>query len=312
MKLTIIVPIFNEKENIKPLYQKLIKVLDKLTNISYEIIFVDDGSTDGSDKEIKAISDSCLKGIVFRRNFGKAAALKAGFKAAQGDIIITLDGDLQDDPEEIHRFINKINEGYDLVSGWKKNRKDSVNKKLASKIFNKVVSKSSGLKIHDFNCGFKAYKKEVIKEIDIYGELYRFIPALAYQKGFKIAEISVRHYPRTHGRSKYGAKRWLRGLFDFWTILFLNRFSFQPMYFFGPIGTLLFLIGLIINIYLSVEKIFFHQGLSNRPLLLLGILLIILGIQLISIGFIGDLQVAFRKNKDTYSIKEILSNKSKT
>jgi len=308
-KITIVIPVFNEKENIKPLYQKISSVLRTIKNIDYEILFVDDGSTDGTGREIKNIDDPKVKGIIFRRNFGKAAALKAGFKFTSGDIIITMDGDLQDDPKEIPRLLGKLKDGYDLVSGWKKNRKDSLSKRFMSRIFNKVVALSSKLAIHDFNCGLKAYKKETIKELDLYGELYRFIPALVYQKGFKVSEIIVEHHPRVHGRSKYGSKRLIKGLLDFWTVLFLKRFAFRPMYFFGSLGFLLFLIGFVISGYLSIEKIFFHKGLADRPLLLLGILLIILSIQFISIGFLGEIQVSLNTRKKIYSIKEVIENK---
>jgi glycosyltransferase involved in cell wall biosynthesis len=311
MDISIIIPVLNEKDNIIPIYKSLDSVLKKIRVIDYEIVFIDDGSTDGTLEKIKKIINARVKAIIFRRNFGKSAALKAGFEFSSGKIIITMDGDLQDDPKEIPRFLAKLKEDNDLVSGWKKERKDPLGKRFASRLFNKVVATSSGLKIHDFNCGFKAYKKEVVGELDLYGELYRFIPALVHQKGFKVAEIVVHHNQRIHGRSKYTASRWFRGLYDFWTISFLRRFSFQPMYFFGSLGFLLFVIGLIINIYLSIEKIFFHRGLSDRPLLLLGILLIILGVQFIAIGLLGELQVFLSKKKDTYSIKEILSGRDK-
>jgi len=306
--ISVVIPVFNERENIRPLYQKLKKVLGGLKDYKYEILFVDDGSIDGTEEEIKKIKDSQVKAIIFRRNFGKSAALSAGFRFARGDLIFTLDGDLQDEPAEIPHFLEKIKEGYDLVSGWKKERKDPFNKRFFSKIFNKVISHSSGLKIHDFNCGFKLYKKELVRELDIYGELHRFIPALAHLQGYKVGEIPVRHNPRIYGQSKYGAKRILKGLFDFWTVLFLKRFMFSPMYFFGSVGSVCFIIGLLINIYLSIEKIFFHQHLSNRPLLLLGILLMILGIQFVSIGFLGELQVSLSKRKAPYSIKEIIQH----
>jgi glycosyltransferase involved in cell wall biosynthesis len=304
MKLSIVIPVLDEKKSIKPLYRKLSEVLKKIADTDYEILFVDDGSTDGTDKEIKNIHDVHFKAIIFRRNFGKAAALAAGFKFSSGEIIITMDGDLQDDPEEIPKFLEKIKEGYDLVSGWKKERKDPFSRRIASYIFNKTVARSSGLKIHDFNCGFKAYKRETAHDLDLYGELYRFIPALVYKDGFKVTEIVVRHHPRSYGRSKYGSKRLIKGLFDFWTVSFLRRFAYRPMYFFGSLGILLFLIGFIIGIYLSIDKIFYHQAISDRPLLLLGVLLIIVGIQFISIGLLGELQVSLNRHKKIYSIKD--------
>ena len=245
--------------------------------------------------------------IAFRKNFGKAAALQAGFRHSTGDIIITMDADLQDDPKEIPRFIEKIDEGYDLVSGWKYNRLDPLEKRLPSKLFNKVTSTLSGVKLHDFNCGFKAYRKEVVKSIDIYGELHRYIPVLAHRKGFRIAEITVAHHKREFGKSKYGFERYLRGLFDSLNTSFLSKFYDRPMYFFGKIGLLLFIIGFLICAYLT-GCWFAGYTIGNRPLLLLGALCIILGVQSISTGFIGDMIVdsTYHTRYDESHIKEIL------
>lgn len=288
--ITFVIPMYNEEESIQLLYEK---ILDNVLDVyNYEMIFVDDGSSDRSSEEVKKIivKDANVHLIVFRRNFGKAAALQAGFRNSKGDIIITMDADLQDDPCEIHNFINKINEGYDLVSGWKKERHDPLEKRIPSKLFNKVTSHLSGVQLHDFNCGFKAYRREVVESLDVYGELHRYIPVLAYRKGFKITEIAVHHNKREFGKSKYGFERYLRGLFDSITVAFLGKFYDRPMYFFGKIGLLLSALGGIICAYLTVLW-FLGQGIGGRPLLMLGVLCIILGVQMFSIGFLGDMLV---------------------
>lgn len=305
-KLTFVIPMYNEEESVKLLHKK---ILENVTDrYEYEIIFVDDGSTDSSVQKVKEIiaEDENVHLIVFRKNFGKAAALQAGFRNAKGDIVITMDADLQDDPIEIHKFVDKINEGYDLVSGWKKERHDPLEKRLPSKLFNKVTSRLSGVPLHDFNCGFKAYRKEVVDAIDVYGELHRYIPVLAYRKGFRIAEIVVHHNKREFGKSKYGFERYLRGLFDSFTVAFLGRFYDRPMYFFGKIGLVLSILGLLICGYLTVLKFGLGQGIGDRPLLMLGVLCLIIGIQMISIGFIGDMLVdaTYRSRYDESHIKE--------
>ena len=228
--------------------------------------------------------------IAFRKNFGKAAALQAGFRNSKGDIVITMDADLQDDPKEIPRFIEKLEEGYDLVSGWKKERHDPLEKRLPSKLFNRVTAHLSGVHLHDFNCGFKAYRREVVDSIDVYGELHRYIPVLAYRKGFRITEITVEHHAREFGKSKYGLERYLRGLFDSMTVAFLGKFYDRPMYFFGKIGLVLCVIGGVICAYLTALWCM-GQGIGSRPLLLLGVLFLILGVQMFSTGFIGDMLV---------------------
>ena len=276
---------------------------------AYEILFISDGCTDGSVDAIKKLiaQDTNVHLIVFRKNFGKAAALQAGFRHSTGDIIITMDADLQDDPKEIPRFIEKIDEGYDLVSGWKYNRLDPLEKRLPSKLFNKVTSTLSGVKLHDFNCGFKAYRREVVKSIDIYRELHRYIPVLAHRKGFRIAELTVTHHKREFGKSKYGFERYLRGLFDSLTTSFLSKYYDRPMYFFGKIGLLLLLVGLAVCIGLTVTWFMGHP-IGDRPLLLLGVLCIILGVQSISTGFIGDMIVdsTYHSRYDESHIQEIL------
>lgn len=246
-KLTIVIPVYNEEESLRPLYAEIMKHIPSLGNLidSYELLFVDDGSQDASVQVVRELAeeDKNVHMIVFRKNFGKAAALQAAFRAADGDIIITMDADLQDDPRELRSFIEKIDEGYDMVSGWKFNRLDPLEKRLPSKLFNRATCRFSGIQLHDFNCGFKAYRKEVVKSIDIYGEYHRYIPVLAHRKGFKIAEIKVHHNKRQFGKSKYGFERYLRGLFDSMSSSFLLHYYDRPMYFFGKRGLKLFLLG---------------------------------------------------------------------
>lgn len=288
--LSFVIPVFNEEHTLKELHAK---ILENIGDKSYEIIFINDGSTDNSYSVLKEIAeyDRNVKIINFRRNFGKSAALQAGFNKAQGEIVITMDADLQDDPAEIPRFIQKINEGYDLVAGWKKHRKDPISKKIPSKIFNTATSLIFKLKLHDYNCGFKAYRKEVVKSIDIYGELHRYIPALVKAKGFKICEIPVHHHRRRHGKSKYGMERFVRGFLDLLTVMMITKYERSPLYLFGIGGLIIAGIGLVINIYLAILKIFFGVPLGNRPLLFLGVLLVVVGIQFISIGLIGEMIV---------------------
>lgn len=288
--LSFVIPVFNEEHTLKELHAK---ILENIGDKSYEIIFINDGSTDNSYSVLKEIAeyDRNVKIINFRRNFGKSAALQAGFNKAQGEIVITMDADLQDDPAEIPRFIQKINEGYDLVAGWKKHRKDPISKKIPSKIFNTATSLIFKLKLHDYNCGFKAYRKEAVKSIDIYGELHRYIPALVKAKGFKICEIPVHHHRRRHGKSKYGMERFVRGFLDLLTVMMITKYERSPLYLFGIGGLIIAGIGLVINIYLAILKIFFGVPLGNRPLLFLGVLLVVVGIQFISIGLIGEMIV---------------------
>ncbi|NQV16994.1 MAG: glycosyltransferase family 2 protein [Armatimonadetes bacterium] len=290
MKLSFIIPVFNEEQSLQPLYSE---ILGNIENYKHEIIFIDDGSSDASFAVMKelAAKDKNVKIIKFRKNFGKAASLDAGFEAAKGDIIFTMDADLQDDPKEIINFIKKIEQGYDLVSGWKKKRKDPIHKTFPSKLFNAITAKFFRLKLHDYNCGFKAYRKEVIKELDIYGEMHRYIPALADSKGFKITEIPVNHRSRKFGKSKYGIERYIRGFLDLLTVKLVTSYTHSPLYLFGRIGTTFSIIGFLIGLYLTIMKFWFHQPLYNRPLLYLSILLIMLGLQFFSIGLIGELLV---------------------
>ena len=306
-KLSVIIPVFNESESINQLHSELKSVLNK-NELNYEIIFVDDGSTDKSPEIITELvtNQSDCKAIFFRRNFGKSRALQAGFRHSSGDLLITMDADLQDDPNDIPNFISKINEGFDLVTGWKINRNDPLEKKIPSRLFNFITSKFSGIPIHDFNCGFKADKKQLIDSSDLYGELHRYIPVLAYSHGFKIAEIPVKNHKRPFGHSKYGMERYLRGFFDSLTTSFLTKYNDRPMYFFGKIGLGLFIPGLIICIYLTIQW-FMGYPIGTRPLLTLGILLMILGVQAFSTGLISNMlvDVTFRQTYREHHIKEI-------
>ena len=307
---SVIIPCFNEQQSIVELYERLASVFQKLSS-SFEIIFIDDGSTDNTWNVIMELKnrDPRVKGVSFRSNFGKSIAFSCGFEHATGEVIFTIDGDLQDTPEEIPKFIAKLNEGYDLVSGWKKERKDSIDKVAASRVFNFFTSRLTGVKIHDFNCGFKVYKKKVIKNIDIYGDLFRFIPALVKWKGFKVSEVIVQHNPRKYSKSKYGASRLLRGFFDLFTILFLLRYLRKPLHFFGIVGGLVLITGFGINLYLAIIWAMGHQ-IGNRPLLVLGMLLMITGFQFVSTGLLGEMLVNFQSkfDKSNYPVSEKTDN----
>jgi len=298
-KLSFIIPLFNEKESIAELYQGIVNAMQKLKS-GYEIIFVDDGSTDGSFNIIKSLrqKDTFVKGLRLRRNFGKSVALNKGFRLAEGDILFTMDADLQDDPGEIPRFINKISEGFDLVSGWKQSRKDPfLSKNLPSKLFNFMVRWGSGVKLHDFNCGFKAYKRHAIEKLYLYGEMHRFIPALLHAQGYKVAEIPIRHHVRQYGKSKFGLNRFSHGTFDFLTVLFLTRFLKRPMHFFGGIGTLVSFSGLLICLYLTCLW-FSGEMIGHRPLLTLGVLLILIGMQMVTTGFVAEMMNYSNRSHD--------------
>ncbi|MGB9928043.1 MAG: glycosyltransferase family 2 protein [Methanosarcina sp.] len=298
-ELSIVIPVHNEEENILQLYEKLYSTLSSLDK-TYEIIFVDDGSTDDTFQTIKSIRDSRVRIVRFQRNYGKAAALSCGFKKAKGDLVITMDGDLQDDPKEIPRFLDKLNE-YDMVSGWKNNRQDPVSKTLPSRIFNKMTRCITGVKINDFNCGFKAYRKEVVKNISLYGDFHRYIPALAHWKGYTVGEIIVEHHPRIHGKSKYGIERLLKGFLDLITVTFLMLYKKRPLHMFGGIGFLLGFSGVLISLYL-LSLWLMGSRIGDRPLLMLGILLTVIGAQFVSLGLIGEL-ITNSRNNDDYIIK---------
>jgi len=307
-ELSVVIPVYNEGENLNSLYSQLKSVLENLGK-AYEIILVDDGSTDDSFLIMERLhgEDHNVKVIQLRRNFGKAVALSAGFTWVQGKIIITMDADLQDDAREIPNFIKKLNEGYDLVSGWRFKRRDPVSRTFPSRLFNSLTATLTGVKVHDFNCGFKAYRKEVIESLDLYGELHRYIPALAHWKGFKVGEIKVEHHPRAHGKSKYGVERLFRGLTDLFTVMFLTKYMKKPLHLFGAVGVFLLLIGFIINAYLAILKFVLRQAIGGRPLLLLGVLLMLIGFQIISTGLVGEMIVSTRdKGEKGYVVRKVL------
>ena len=297
VELSIVISIYNEEESVKELYSELTEGLN-LVRKDYEIIFVDDGSTDNTFQILKdsASKDNKISVIKLRTNFGKSIALNTAFKHAKGDIVITMDGDLQDDPAEIPRFIEKIEEGYDLVVGWKYPRIDPFTKTVPSKFFNWLTCMLTGVNLHDFNCGFKAYKKDVIDNISLYGEMHRYIPALAAWNGFKITEIKVKHHPRKYGKSKYGFSRLLKGFLDLITVKFLTSYLTRPLHVFGILGILSLAFGFFIGLYLVILKYWKGVALSERPLLLLSVLLILLGLQFISIGLLGEM-ITFREVK---------------
>jgi glycosyltransferase involved in cell wall biosynthesis len=304
MDISIIIPLYNEEDSLNELTKQIVSVLEGLEK-SYEICFVDDGSTDDSLPRIKRLREENqnIKILSFRKNYGKSAALSEGFKMASGDIIITIDADLQDDPAEIPNLISKINDGYDLVSGWKKKRHDPITKTLPSKLFNFITARFTGIKIHDFNCGLKAYRQEVIKEIPVYGSLHRYLPVLAHWKGFAVGEISVQHRARKYGVTKYGWRRFFDGFFDLFTVLFLTRYRQKPLHLFGFFGMTSFIAGFVISVYLTFLW-FLGYGIGNRPLLFLGILLIIVGMQSFSIGLIGEMITNLKGEEGSYSIRE--------
>lgn len=293
--LSIIIPVFNEEDNVEPLYGQLKTVLDTLAT-SYEIIFIDDGSTDATYERLKNITDPGLSIVRFQRNFGKASALSCGFSRALGKEIITMDGDLQDDPAEIPAFIKAL-KTCEVVSGWKYKRNDPLSKRVPSRIFNALAGALTGIHIHDFNCGFKAYRSYVVKNINLYGDMHRYIPAIAHLKGYSVGEIVVEHHPRINGKSKYGASRILRGFLDLITVRFLMSYANRPMHIFGTLGLGLSGAGMIVCAYLlSMWVGGMHIG--ERPLLSLGVLLIIIGIQFMAIGLIGELIINTRNNND--------------
>ena len=287
LQLSIVIPILDEEENLVPLVEEIKSVL---TNISYEIIFIDDGSTDESLNILIGLknSEENVRVIKHKRNFGKAIALKTGFSAAQGQITITMDGDLQDNPAEIPRFIEQIKNGNDIVCGWRAKRRDNILKRWPSRIYNLLVRTMCGIKIHDMNCGFKAYDTDLAKSLNLYGDMHRYTPVLGKMNGAKISEIAINHRPRLHGKSKYGSKRLLRGFFDLITVSFLMAFLERPMHLFGKVGGVLSTAGFAICSYLVIIKYAFDEGIGERPLLSLGILLIIIGVQFFLLGLLGE------------------------
>ena len=309
MDISIVIPLFNEEESLPELTAWIERVV-KSNNLSYEIIMVDDGSTDNSWAVIQQlrITNNNIKGIKFQRNYGKSAALNEGFKAAQGDVVITMDADMQDSPDEIPGLYNMIvNDGFDLVSGWKKKRYDNtLTKNIPSKLFNAAARRMSKIKLHDFNCGLKAYKKKVVKSIEVYGEMHRYVPVLAKWAGFrKIGEKVVEHRARKYGVTKFGWSRFINGFLDLMTIFFMGKFGKRPMHFFGLWGTVFFLFGLSVFSYLTVSKFFFDKtGMTQRPLFFFAILAMIIGTQLFLAGFVGELISRNAADRNHYLVEE--------
>jgi len=288
--VSMVIPVFNEEGNLVELHRRLTSVLASL-HLPYEIILVDDGSNDGTWATIQqlAATDARIAALRHRRNFGKARALANGFAAARGDVVITMDGDLQDDPNELPRFLDKIGEGYDLVSGWKQRRQDPFGKTFPSRFFNVAVRRVSGVALHDFNCGFKAYRLDVVRSLRLYGELHRFTPVLAHAEGFRIGELPVQHHPRQWGRSKYGWSRLVKGFLDLLTVTFLTQYRQRPMHLLGLPGLIALTLGVLIGLFLTFEKVFTGATIGTRPLLLLAVLLVMLGTQFFGLGLLGEL-----------------------
>lgn len=295
--VSIVVPVFDERDALPGLIDEIDAALAPLGRSS-ELIFVDDGSTDGSGDYLRdrgAGRDDLIV-VALGRNAGKSAALAAGFERTRGDVVVTLDGDGQDDPAEIPGLLAKLDEGYDLVSGWKRTRRDPIRRRFASRVFNRVTAMISGVDLHDFNNGLKAYRGDRVRALDVYGEMHRFIPVLGVQRGWKVTEVPVNHRPRVHGRTKFGLERYARGMLDLLAVIFMGRYGNRPLHLFGGIGICFLLAGLAIGIYLTIEKIT-GDAIGDRPLLLLGVLLIVIGIQLFTFGLLAQMVVAMRNER---------------
>ncbi len=313
MQISLVIPLLNEAESLQELYDWTASVM-RSNSFSYEIVFVDDGSTDDSWEVISALArkDKDVKGIRFFKNYGKSQALNAGFKKVLGEVVITMDADLQDNPEEIPELYRIIKgEGYDLVSGWKKKRYDSFfAKNLPSKLFNWAARKTSGLKLHDFNCGLKAYRLPVVKNIDVHGEMHRYIPVLAKNAGYRrITEKEVKHQARKYGKTKFGYSRFINGFLDLITIWFLSRFGRRPMHLFGLLGSLMFIIGFLLTLYLGIDKLFIHitgRLITERPEFYIALVTMIMGTQFFLAGFLGEIILRTRKNPKRYTISETI------
>jgi glycosyltransferase involved in cell wall biosynthesis len=296
-ELSVVVPVLNERDGLPELLTEIERACDSL-GLAWEVIFVDDGSTDGSAELLEGLAaeHEAVRLVRLRRNFGKSAALGAGFEHSSGDIVVTLDGDGQDDPSEIPALVSKLDEGFQLVSGWKRDRQDPALRRWASRLFNWVTARLSGVGLHDFNCGLKAYRGDLARSLQLYGELHRYIPVLAVQRGWRVTEIPVNHRARRHGRSKFGFERYARGPFDLLTVLFIGRYQYRPLHLFGGVGLALILAGLVISAYLAVLR-FSGEAIGDRPLLLLGALLIVVGIQLLTFGLLGQMFVVMRQER---------------
>ena len=304
LDLTVLIPVSNEADNLEPLLEKLEADLKPLA-VRAEILVVDDGSTDGTPDRLRALKarHRGLRGIVFRRNYGKSAALSVGFREARGHSIITMDGDLQDDSAEIGPLLRKLDEGFDLVSGWKQNRQDPISKTVPSKIFNGVTSAMTGIALHDMNCGLKAYRAEAAKSVRLRGELHRFIPVLAHWNGYRIGELPVVHHKRRHGTTKFGASRFVNGFLDLLSVMFLTTSSTRPLHVFGRMGIVVALLGLLFTVW-AAWPVVMGEPLRLRPSLVLGLVFIVLGIQFLSLGFLGELIAGTRETEPDYAIRE--------
>lgn len=311
--ISVVIPVHDEERSVALLYDELRSALEPL-DTEWEAVFVDDGSTDGTFAALTRLHSTAdnVRVVRLRRNFGKAAALVAGFDQARGDTVVTIDGDLQDDPAEIPRLLAKLDEGFDLVSGWKTRRRDPLSRRILSRVFNSVTSRFSGVRLHDMNCGLKAYRAEVVHGLRLYGELHRFIPVLAHYRGYRIAELPVNHRPRGHGRSRYGIERYLRGFLDLLTVSFIGRYRHRPLHLFGGLGLALMAGGIAILVYLTVDKALGH-AIGGRPLLTLGVLLVVVGLQFFSLGLISEMitshheERAQERERAELHVDEILS-----
>ncbi len=304
--VSIVIPLLNEAESLPELYQRIVAALEE-AGVSFEVLFVDDGSRDGSFETIRRFreNDDRVRAIRFRRNYGKSAALAVGFEAVRGDAVVTMDADLQDDPAEVPGMVDLLGEGYDLVSGWKKDRKDPLSKRLPSKLFNRVTGIVSGLRLHDFNCGLKAYRREVVETIPVYGELHRYLPVLAHWAGFRVTETPVLHHPRKHGSSKFGLGRFTHGFFDLLTVYFVSNYTRRPLHLFGSFGLLSLGTGFGIALYLTWLWLS-GVGIGTRPLLQFSVLLMVLGIQLVSMGLIAEMIAHQARRTEDYAVHERL------
>lgn len=308
IEVSVVLPVLDEVQSLGALHRELTEVLERLGR-AYEIIFVDDGSRDGSFEAVDKLhrSDDRVRGVQLRRNFGKAAALAVGFREARGDVVVTLDADLQDDPAELPKLLAPLDEGFDLVSGWKRDRQDPRSKTWPSRLFNWVTARLTGIRLRDFNSGFKAYRREVVEEVRLYGELHRFIPALAAWRGFRVTEIPVRHRPRQFGRSKFGSARFWRGFLDLVTVLFLTRYTRRPLHLFGGLGLIAWTVGFGANAYLTALWLSGVQPIGTRPLLAFGVLCMLVGVQFFAIGLLSELVLSYQtRAADEVSIRRRL------
>ena len=308
VEVSVVLPILDEIESLGVLHRELTEVLTRLGR-PYEILFVDDGSRDGSFERVEKLrlEDPRVRGLQLRRNFGKAAALAVGFREAQGDVIVTLDGDLQDDPAEVPKLLARLEDGFDLVSGWKQDRQDPRSKTWPSRLFNRVTGFLTGIRLHDFNSGLKIYRREVVEELRLYGELHRFIPALAAWRGFQVTEVPVHHRPRRYGRSKFGSARFWRGFLDLLTVLFLTRYTRRPLHLFGGLGLIAWTVGFGVNLYLTGIWLSGAEPIGQRPLLAFGVLSMLVGVQFFAVGLLSELVLSYQaRSADDVSIRRRL------